>query len=49
MNTKIQNLKVVKVVDEDTIHVHLNANIEKVRSITLDNKLFKLLNKEELI
>ncbi|MGD1838926.1 MAG: thermonuclease family protein [Nitrososphaeraceae archaeon] len=38
MGTKINNLKVVKVVDGDTINVELNGEIEKLRLICVDTE-----------
>lgn len=38
MGTKIQNLKVVKVVDGDTIYVNLDENVEKLRLTNIDTE-----------
>ena len=38
MGTKIENLKVIKVVDGDTIHVNLNGDVEKLRLTNIDTE-----------
>src|SRR5688500_20412456 len=38
MATRIENLKVIKVVDGDTIHVNLNEDIEKLRLTNIDTE-----------